>query len=191
MRSRALAALSVLALVGSGCSIEAVERVVDAAQDDPEAVEIEQDDSPAPRSPLSEIVAAALPSVVNVKVITPGPVGLGRGEGSGVVIDETGIILTNFHVVECSANVEIAFNDEHGKLKGTVVGGIQEKDLAVIRVEADDLTPIEIGSSSGLAPRRRRGRDRLPPRARGQPDGHQGHRLGARPQDRSEWWSYR
>lgn len=113
-------------------------------------VTITQDDVAPPRSPLAEVVAEALPSVVNVKVTSLNTAGLGRGEGSGVVIDEGGVILTNFHVVQGAVNVEIVFNDDHGRMNGRVIGGIPERDLAVIRVNADDLDAIEIGRSSNL-----------------------------------------
>ena len=113
-------------------------------------VDLDQSDVAPPRSPIAEVVEEALPSVVNVKVTSVGSTGLGRGEGSGVVIDAGGIILTNFHVVRGAVDVEVVFNDDHGRLSGKVIGGIPERDLAVIRVEADDLNPIEIGRSSQL-----------------------------------------
>ena len=148
---RLLVLLSVLALLLGACAIEAVRRAVDLAdEDDNQAaagIDLDQDDAPPPRSPIADIVAEALPSVVNVKVATNS----GEGEGSGVVIDGNGTILTNFHVVECSVDVRVVFNDDrHEPMNGVVVGGIPEKDLAVIKVEADDLIPIELGRSSKL-----------------------------------------
>lgn len=130
----------------SACSLEAITSASDEPED-PSPVELEQTDTAPPVSSVAETVEAALPSVVNVKVETAS----GAGEGSGVVIDRSGTILTNFHVVECSVNVTIVFNDEeHGRMDGRVIGGIPERDLAVIQVDANDLTPIELGRSSRL-----------------------------------------
>ena len=149
MRKLALAVV-VFSLLGA-CTIEAVRDVAEeVTEEQVSEVDLDQDDSPPPRSPVAEVVAEALPSVVNVKVTSVNNVGLGRGEGSGVVIDAGGVILTNFHVVSGAVNVEIVFNDGHEKMSGRVVGGIPERDLAVIRVDADDLDPIEIGRSSNL-----------------------------------------
>jgi putative serine protease PepD len=145
---RKIAVLLVMVAALGACTLEAVQ---DAAGVDDETattgVDLDQNETPPPRSPVADIVSAALPSVVNVKVETGG----GAGEGSGVVIDRNGTILTNFHVVECSVDVRVVFNDDvHPRMNGTVVGGIPEKDLAIIKVNADDLTPIELGSSSRL-----------------------------------------
>ena len=62
--------------------------------------------------------------------------GGGRGEGSGIVLDRRGIILTNNHVVEGTTRVTVVFNDDVHKrpMAGTVIGTAPEKDLAVIRV---------------------------------------------------------
>lgn len=99
-----------------------------------------------------DVVEAVLPSVVNVQVQIDTFRGTAEGEGSGVVIDSAGIILTNNHVVEGASRVTVAFNDgvHTEPLAGEVIGTSSQQDLAVIRVDADDLVPIELGSSSDL-----------------------------------------
>jgi S1-C subfamily serine protease len=142
--------LLVIAVLGA-CTIEGVKESADhVVGADSNEVSLTQSDTPPPRSPLAEIIAADIPSVVNVKVTSINNVGLGRGEGSGVVIGKDGVILTNFHVVRGAVDVEVVFNDDHGRMSGRVIGGIPERDLAVIKVDADDLDPIEIGRSSNL-----------------------------------------
>ncbi len=98
---------------------------------------------------LAEAVQRVLPSVVSVQTKSFGG---GEGEASGVILQADGLILTNNHVVEGSTSVSVSFNDEtHTKaLPGTVIGTAPERDLAVIRVEADDLVPVELARSSGL-----------------------------------------
>lgn len=151
MMRRNVIALGIAIVLFAACSIEAgLQR--SGALEDPSPVDLGQSDVAPPVSKVADTIEAALPSVVNVKVQTVGPsIPSGSGEGSGVVIDRNGTILTNFHVVECSVNVTVVFNDdEHGRMDGRVIGGIPERDLAVIRVDADDLTPIELGRSSRL-----------------------------------------
>ncbi len=78
--------------------------------------------------------------------------GGGEGDGSGVVLDRRGIIVTNNHVVEGTTSVTVVFNDElHRRpLTGTVIGTAPERDLAVIRVGATNLVPLRVGRSSTL-----------------------------------------
>jgi len=118
-------------------------------------ISINQVDAPLEHSKTSEVVKRALPSIVNVKVtaLTQGVLGPreGKGQGSGVIIDSEGIIITNNHVVQDATEVRVVFNDqEHDAMDGTVVGVDPERDLAVVQVKADDLTPIEIGRSDAL-----------------------------------------
>lgn len=118
-------------------------------------ISIDQVEAPLAHSKTSEIVERALPSIVNVKVtaLTQGVLGPreGKGQGSGVIIDPEGIIITNNHVVQDATEVRVVFNDQdHDAMDGTVVGVDPERDLAVVQVDADDLTPIEIGRSDAL-----------------------------------------
>lgn len=146
LRRTLITCVLVASVVLAGCSIEAgLKSSEEAVSSSP--VDLGQSDAAPPISEVADTVEVALPSVVNVKVQTAN----GSGEGSGVVIDRNGTILTNFHVVECSVNVTVVFNDnERGRMDGRVIGGIPDQDLAVIQVDANDLTPIEIGRSSRL-----------------------------------------
>lgn len=96
------------------------------------------------------------PSVVRVR-------GLGHGEdpdgpsetsvGSGVVIVDTGIILTSLHVVAGAERVSVVFADGH-ESDAAVVGARPEHDLAVLRARSlpDDIVPATLRSTQGLAP---------------------------------------
>lgn len=100
-------------------------------------------------SSLADVVERVLPSVVNVRTKSFGG---GEGDGSGVVLDSAGIIVTNNHVVEGTTSVTVVFNDErHSKpLAGTVIGTSPERDLAVIHVAVTDLIPLRLARSSSL-----------------------------------------
>ena len=115
--------------------------------------------SATPSGTISDTVQRVLPSLVNVRVQLGGGGGLledllgggGEGEGSGVIIDENGTILTNNHVVQDAQSVSIVFADgQHAELPGRVLGTAPERDLAVVCVDATDLKAIEIGSSGSL-----------------------------------------
>ena len=75
----------------------------------------------------------------------------GRASGSGVIIDAKGYILTNAHVVENAAEIEVGLSDDR-KFKATLVGRDSKTDLAVLRVEAPtgSLPVAELGDSDRL-----------------------------------------
>ncbi len=72
-----------------------------------------------------------------------------RGVGSGVVLDKQGHVLTNYHVVDGAERIIVTLND--GKvLSGTVVGGDEETDIAVVKVDGKDLLPAEFKDENGV-----------------------------------------
>jgi serine protease Do len=71
------------------------------------------------------------------------------GEGSGVIVDSQGYVLTNHHVVAGADKLTIRLSD--GKeLKGTVRGSDPKTDLAVVHVEAKDLPVAALGDSDKI-----------------------------------------
>ncbi|MBD1909117.1 MULTISPECIES: HhoA/HhoB/HtrA family serine endopeptidase [unclassified Leptolyngbya] len=72
-----------------------------------------------------------------------------RGIGSGFVIDSSGLILTNAHVVNEADTVTVSFQD--GRiLEGQVLGKDPVTDVAVIQVQAEDLPTVTIGDSDAV-----------------------------------------
>jgi serine protease DegQ len=69
--------------------------------------------------------------------------------GSGVIVSASGFIVTNHHVVEAADEIEVALADGK-KLLAKVVGNDPETDLAVLRVNAENLPAITFGSSEAL-----------------------------------------
>jgi len=72
-----------------------------------------------------------------------------RGLGSGVVVSADGYILTNNHVVDSATEVTVKLFDNH-EYKASVVGTDAKTDLAVLKIEASDLTPAKMGNSDAL-----------------------------------------
>jgi putative serine protease PepD len=91
---------------------------------------------------------AVAPSVVSITV-TSGQTG---GQGSGVVIDNQGHILTNNHVATAgggSGTITVELNN--GKtLPAKIVGSDASYDLAVLKVEATDIPPLQFGASKDV-----------------------------------------
>lgn len=74
-----------------------------------------------------------------------------RGTGSGLVWDENGYIVTNFHVIQDAQAAEVTLADG-SKWKAKLVGFEPDKDLAVLKIDASKkrLRPITVGTSSDL-----------------------------------------
>jgi serine protease Do len=72
-----------------------------------------------------------------------------RGEGSGVIVDAKGYILTNYHVVAGAEKISVHLFDGR-ELKGTVRGSDSRTDLAVVHVEATDLPVALLGNSDKI-----------------------------------------
>jgi serine protease DegQ len=69
--------------------------------------------------------------------------------GSGVIVSTSGYVITNHHVVEAADEIEVALADGK-KLLAKVVGNDPETDIAVLRVNAENLPAITFGSSDAL-----------------------------------------
>ena len=74
-----------------------------------------------------------------------------EGQGSGVIVEASGYILTNYHVVRGSSSIQVALADGRRET-AQVVGYDQPTDLAVLKINADKLTPAEFGDSDDLEP---------------------------------------
>jgi Do/DeqQ family serine protease len=74
-----------------------------------------------------------------------------RGTGSGFVIKSDGLILTNAHVVEGADTVTVLLKDGR-ELRGRVLGADSLTDVAVIKVEANNLPAVAMGNSESLRP---------------------------------------
>lgn len=112
---------------------------------------------------LSEQVS---PAVVEIAASGYGPlqdsgptkvsvVGRRRSTGSGVIVDGSGYILTNAHVVANTQRVRVSIPERDGR-RGTswvdakIVGQDEETDLALLKVEQDGLTALPFGNSDRL-----------------------------------------
>lgn len=111
--------------------------------------------NPGPVLPdFISVISEVRPSVVaiNIEVITYDifnrPVQQ-QGAGSGWILDSSGLIVTNNHVVEGAEDISVVLHDDR-VVNATLVGADALTDIAVIKIDAPDLTPIVIGDSDNL-----------------------------------------
>jgi len=100
-----------------------------------------------PAGSIPGVAAKMLPSVVQIKVDTSE----GQATGSGFVVDESGVIVTNNHVVDdAQADVDVSFSDGRSMV-AQVLGKSASYDIAVLRVDAKNLPALSLGNSDSVA----------------------------------------
>ena len=78
----------------------------------------------------------------------------GYSVGTGVIFTEDGYILTNYHVIDGCSACQVWITDEYGVdsvYDALLVGGDADQDLAVLKIDAQGLTPAEFGVSDELS----------------------------------------
>jgi serine protease Do len=118
---------------------------------------------PVDFSPAAE---SSVKSVVHVKTLTQGKTFIAQdpfgfygpqqyrtpdqmGAGSGVIISGDGYIITNNHVVQGADEVQVTFNDRSTEM-AKVVGADPSTDIAVLKIEGENLPYMELGNSDNV-----------------------------------------
>lgn len=170
-KGTAAAAVGTAAIIGFG--VASVDRTVDATPLSLSGAEA----TVIPGAGFADLVERVAPAVVSVRVVqaqqvetearSPFPKGhpmeryfrgapseprrgpRAEAQGSGFVISKDGYIVTNHHVIDEGSSVTVVFNDgsEH---EATIVGADEKTDLALLKVEADDLPYVSFDESDGL-----------------------------------------
>ena len=105
-----------------------------------------------------QLYAANLASCVGITVNTTvnifGQTTTSAASGSGFVLTQDGYIVTNYHVIEDAANdssvtIEVSFADGT-QYTAQLVGGEQDNDIAVLKIDATGLQAVTLGDSSQL-----------------------------------------
>ena len=120
----------------------------------------------APPPSFAEVISRASPSVVSINATSVNVESVERasedslnlylGErdslGSGIIVSDKGFILTNLHVVDTlfdAFDTEVTLSDGR-RTPATVIAYDSDNDLAILHINMDDLTPIEVGKDSEL-----------------------------------------
>ena len=164
-----VAPLLIAAVVGGGAALAGAE-VIGLLDDDQAAVEtVPATESSAPaafkeseRLSINQIYGNSAPGVVqitttSIQTVEPdpflSPFGFPEQQeqealGSGFVIDKSGHIVTNAHVVENAREIEVSFSNRDS-VEAKLVGRDLSTDLAVLKVDVDAqaLTPLKLGDS--------------------------------------------
>src|SRR5215471_10996418 len=101
-------------------------------------------------SAVVSVVEAVSPSVVHVQVRGARRGMVAQGSGSGTILSPDGIVLTNNHVVEGAATIELALTDSR-RFAARVLGRDPDTDIAVLRADTSDRLPAaRLGNSKKL-----------------------------------------
>jgi serine protease Do len=127
------------------------------------AVAIQKTSSASPVPPLdpgeepyAAVAARVLPSVVNVttNIYQASPTGQpeqGKGVGTGFIVRANGVVVTNCHVVQGASRITVSTSaTTPTRYDARVIGGDCEHDLAVLKIDAQGLSPLGLGSSADL-----------------------------------------
>ena len=139
------------AILVAGCG----DNKTSAAVHDKPAVKTEQQLSAARNTPIVAAAKKVGPAVVGitnkayVRDFFNRTQLMERGTGSGVIYDKAGYIATNNHVVEGASEIIVSLPDGR-TVKGKVLGADAVTDLAVVKIDADNLTVATFGDSDTL-----------------------------------------
>lgn len=104
----------------------------------------------------SEIVKKTADSVV--EIATEGVVTgnfaqqyVTQGAGSGVIISADGYIITNHHVIDNAKTIKVTLRDGQTTYNATLIGSDEDNDIALLKIDAEGLSPATFGDSSSLA----------------------------------------
>ena len=111
------------------------------------ALDLQRSPQAAPNIPqegglsLQEIYVRCAPSVISITTDS--------ASGTGVILSQDGYLVTNAHVVEGADTISVRLSDDR-RFAARLVGKDEASDLAVLAIDASDLTPAQFGDSDNL-----------------------------------------
>ena len=99
---------------------------------------------------IQGVLAKVQPSVVTIDIGAESIRGIFEGTGSGVVISEDGLVLTNAHVIQGADTIDVRFFDGTVK-RADVIGSFPDEDIAIVQArDVSGLIPAELGTADSL-----------------------------------------
>jgi S1-C subfamily serine protease len=104
------------------------------------------------REPVAAVVDRVLPSVVNVTTdVYQADGSSGQGVGTGFIVRQDGVIVTNCHVVEGGSRITVFLSDkDRTEYEARLIGADCLNDVAVLDIDAEGLPTVALGDSQGL-----------------------------------------
>ena len=126
-----------------------------AARDDSALSELNLSDATGSELTVAEIVKKNEDAVVEIVVSGTtqdmwGMPQLTEGAGSGVIVKSNGYIATNYHVIDGANKVQVTLHNGDS-YEAKIIGSDADNDIAVIKIDAKDLTTATIGDSSAVS----------------------------------------
>lgn len=123
-----------------------------APREDSELSQLSLSDATGSSMTVAEVVDKNADAVVEILVSGTtqdyfGQLQVTEGAGSGVIVTSNGYIVTNYHVIQGANKVQVTLHNGE-TYPAAIVGGVDENDIAVIKINANNLTVAEIGDSS-------------------------------------------
>jgi len=153
MRRTMILMVAVLAVVASACSLSYGDRGgADGETTGLTSTEASTEPIEAGNEPVAAVVDRVLPSVVNVTTdVYQADGSSGQGVGTGFIVRDDGVIVTNCHVVEGGSKLTVFLSDEdRTEYEARLIGADCENDLAVLDIDEDGLPTVPLGDSEGL-----------------------------------------
>ena len=151
MRRTMIALGAALAVSASACSVSLGDSTSEA---DPAGLNTGISDQPVDtgKEPVAGVVDRVLPAVVNVTTDVYQPDGTsGQGVGTGFIVREDGVIVTNCHVVEGGSRLTVFLSDkDRTEYEARLIGADCLNDLAVLDIDEEGLPTVPLGNSGSL-----------------------------------------
>jgi serine protease Do len=121
-------------------------------RDDSKLSQLDLSDATGSEMTVGEIIKKNEDAVVEIVVSGTaqnmwGQFQLTQGAGSGVIVKEDGYIATNYHVIQGATKVQVTLHNGE-QYSARIVGSDPSNDVAVIKIDAKDLTTATVGNSS-------------------------------------------
>lgn len=146
---------SIAVILASGCASGANTSSVPGSNAAPSAKASSATPSDARNTPIVQAAKAVGPAVVGItnKAVAKdwfdNNVEVNQGVGSGVIFKKDGYIITNNHVVDGAKEITVSLSDGRS-LPGKLIGADPVTDIAVVKVDADDLPVAKFGNSDDI-----------------------------------------
>ena len=152
MRRTMIALTAALALATSACSLSLGDEGSPGGSAGLSSTDTSTEPIAAGKEPVAAIVDRVLPAVVNVTTdVYQADGSSGQGVGTGFIVREDGVLVTNCHVVEGGSRLTVFLSDEERtEYDARLIGADCLNDVAVLDIDAEGLPTVPLGDSEGL-----------------------------------------